>query len=178
MNKQKKQIMSKSKTTTLSVQVNGTEHTVEVTKNKKEYAVAIDGQEYKTFSLGKNSFFGQIPHEDFPIEVQGEQYILALRMEDLQLVKNGKYIATDEDCKPAEPLPMWVWIFVAANLALILVGGVIGGAMGGAVAFACLMFARGNAPTSKIMMVLGGMTIAIWLAYLFIIAPLLIWAFS
>ena len=169
--------MSKSKTTTLPVQVNGTEHTVEVTKNKKEYIVAIDGQEYQTFSLGKNSVFGQIPHEDFPIKIEGEQYIIALRMEDLQVVKDGKYVATGEAFRPAEPLPIWVWIFVVANLALIFVGGAIGGALGGGVAFGCLMLARGNTSVGARIGVLAGMTVLTWVAFFLIIRPLLAWAF-
>ena len=170
--------MSKSTTTTLPLSINGTEHAVEVTKNKKEYSVVIDGQEYKTFSLGKNSFFGQLPHEDFPIEVQGESYILALRMEGLRLVKNGKYIDNDEEFVSAVPLPSWVWIFVVANLALILVGGAIGGALGVAVAFGCLALARQNTSTKARIGVLAGMTVVTWVAFFLIIRPLIAWAFS
>lgn len=159
--------MAKSLITTLPLQVNGTNHTVEITKNKKMYSVTIDGQEYKTFSLGKKSILGMIPHEDFPMEVQGEQFILALRSDKIRLAKDGKYMNNDEAFTPAIPLPIWVWIFVVASLGLF-VGGAIGGGLGAGAALGCLSVSRQNKPIAARIGICVAITAGCWIIYLLI----------
>ena len=170
----------KSEKTALLLEINGTEHTIDVTKNNKEYIVTIDGQEYKTFTPQENSFWGMVPvHDDFLIEVQGEQIILALREEEFRLAKNGKYIDNGEVFVPREPLPIWAWIFVAANFALIFLGGVLGAILGVIIGLGCLPIARKSAtPVVTRILICTGMTIAAWLAYFFIAIPLWAWVLS
>jgi len=158
--------MAKSKQTPINiyVQVNGTSHTIEVTNKKREYFVCIDGQKYKTFTTGKNSNFGE-HHEDFPIEVQGENFILTVRGKKIRLVKEGQYIDNGEMFKPAMPPPKWIWVFVFLHVVFFfaIVGGAIGGAFAAGGAFGCLSISRSGKSITKKILFCSIITIACWI---------------
>jgi len=158
--------MAKSKLTPIiiHVHVNNIPHTIEVTNKRREYSVSIDGQKYKTFTTGKNSSFGE-HHEDFPIEVQGESFILTVRRKKIRLAKEGQYIDNGEAFKPAMPPPKWIWVFVSLHVLFFfaIVGGAIGGAFAGGGAFACLSVSRSERSTMKKIFFCSLITIGCWI---------------
>ena len=158
--------MAKSKRTPINihVQVNSTPHSIEVTNKRREYFVSIDGQKYKTFTTGKNSSFGE-HHEDFPIEVQGENFILTVRGKKIRLVKEDRYIDNNETFKPAMPPPKWIWIFVSLHVVFFfaIVGGAIGGAFAAGGAVACLSISRSEKSITKKLFFCSMITIGCWI---------------
>ena len=101
--------------------------------------------------LGAKSGMGG-PHEDFPIDVHGENFLLAVRGKTIRLVKDGRYLdGKYEDHIPAKPLPGWIWIFFILHIALFfaIVGGAVGGAIAGGGITLCYSVARKNPSHGK-----------------------------
>jgi hypothetical protein len=169
----------------ISVLVDGLSHTVGVSIRKKQYTVSIDGQKYSTFTTGSNSDFSG-HYEDFPIQVQGEDFILAVRSNKIRLVQEGKYIDNGEEFAPAAPAPKWVWIFAVLNAFLLsylitgAMGGVIGGAIGGGFAtggvFICFALVRSAKSTTQKLINCILVTLGCWIGaaclYLFLVSVL------
>ena len=122
--------------------MSGVEHVVSVRKKWTSYIVSINGIEYKTFKLGKNSAFA--PNEDFPLVIGGQEYILALRAQKIRLAKDGRYLGHDEEHIPVQPFPKWVWIFFVANIGLIAMGGAIPAGFGAAGLVGCASLMQTN----------------------------------
>ena len=155
-----------AKPTILSVTVNGSPRTVQVTRKRKSYSVSIDGQEYNTFTLGKNSFLSA--HEDFPIVVHGEQFILALRGSKMRLAKNDRYIDNGAVFVPAKPFPKWAWLFVVASGALVVFGGAIPVAFGLGGATGCIAVSRSEKSVAIRVLLCVLITAGCWITTLMI----------
>lgn len=156
------------KPVTLSVEVNGGTHTVEVKNVKKQYLVSIDGQYYNAFNIGKCSSY--VHNEDLPIEVQGEFFILAIRGSKVRLAKNGVYTDNGEVFSPAMPPPKWVWIFTVMHVLffLFVVGGAVGGGFAGGGAIACVSVAQSGKSTMTKVIHCILITVGCWVCALII----------
>ena len=152
-----------NKTTVLSAQVNGNTHEIEITNVKKQYFVKLDGQDYNTFEIGKNSFGGG-HHEDFSIEIEGIGFILAVRGKVIQLVCDGRYAESGKAFIRARPVPTWTWVFVFLNVLIFffVAGGAIGGAFAGGGAYGCIAASRHSESRVKNILVCMALTIGCW----------------
>ena len=155
-----------SKPTILSITINGVPRTVQVIRNRKNYTVSVDGQEYNTFTLGKNSFLSA--HEDFPIAVYGEQYILAIRGGKIRVVQNDRYLDNGAVFVPAKPFPKWAWIFIVACGILVIFGGAIPVASGLGGAMACMAVSRSDISSIGRVIICLLITVGCWIVTLLI----------
>lgn len=102
------------------------QHTMEVTVKGSNYNVRIDGNEFCNYKHGSISYwFGA--EEDFPMEIDGVQYILSVRKNKIRLVSNGVYIDNGQPFVPARPMPKWIWVFaiLLILIPIVSVGGAI-----------------------------------------------------
>lgn len=146
--------------------VNG--NNVKVTRNLRKIYVDINGLPYTTFNLSGESSLLAV-QEDYPIKINGEKYILAIRGYKTRIAYNGRYLDNNEEFKPKVKLPKWSWIFFALNILIpiISIGGIIN------VCFAlvgigiCTFVIRSERiPTPVRIIICTATTIVIWLVWI------------
>ncbi len=123
----------------------GNGHTMEVTRSKGFYVVTIDGQESNSFKPSLASSF-LVMHEDFPINMDGKEYVLAVRNSKVRLALSGRYVDNGENFKPSTKLPIWFWVICVIDLALLILGGALGGLLGAFAASISAIVARTEMP--------------------------------
>jgi len=152
--------------TDLGVSVKGTEHIVSISKKWSTFTVSVDGVEYQTYKTGKNSLL--VINEDFPLEIDGEAFIIALRGNKKRLVNNNQYIDNGEEFIAAKPLPKWAWIFVILNFALVALGGAIPAGFGVGGAAGCAGVINSGRSTANKVALCCLITVGCWLGALFL----------
>lgn len=123
----------------------GNGHTMEVTRKKGLFVVNIDGKESASFKPSTESnLFGM--HEDFPIMMDGKEYILAVRKTKFRLALSGHYVDNGEEFKESKKLPGWFWAFGIIDLLLLFIGGALGACLGLLAGTFSAVIARNNLP--------------------------------
>ena len=150
-----------AKITELSTSADGTGHVVSVHKSWSKYIVSVDGTEYNTYKIGKNSTFG--PNEDFLLDIYGQSYIIALRGNKIRLVNDNAYIDNGEAFVPAKPFPKWYWVFFVLNIALVCLGGAIPAGFGAGGAAGCAGIMHTNKSTANKVILCCVITVGCWL---------------
>ena len=152
------------------------QHVLEVIVKGSNYTVKIDGNNFHVYQQNAASFwFGA--EEDFPMEIDGVQYILAVRKRRIRLVSNGVYIDNGEPFVPSMPMPKWIWVFFIL-LALIPIIS-LGGAINLLIAFAgitlCALVARSTIQSGPLKVLLCVLiTISAWVLWFFVLGGLVL----
>jgi len=114
----------RGKPVNLPVMVGETMHTVSVLRKRNNmYELSVDGVWHQTYTTGKQSRFS--PNEDFPLVINGADFIVAVRGKKIRLVYNNMYLGSNEEFVPAKPFPKWFWIFLVLNGIMLFLGGAI-----------------------------------------------------
>lgn len=146
-------------------------HNVDVTRKGSKYIVKIDGNDYQTFKLGTaSSLLGA--NEDFPITVDGVDYILAVRGNQLRLANEGKYIDSGEEFVPQKPFPKWFFVFAVLNIAIpvISLGGALNALIGFGGAALCATVTNGKIKSTPVKVLLCTLiTVAAWILWIVLI---------
>ncbi len=93
---------------------------LEVTRKKSQFFVNLNGQPYNVFDLSMEAKLIYFT-EDYPITIGGKDYILAIRGNKVRFAYNGRYLDNNEEFRTRVLLPKWIWIFVALNLAILII---------------------------------------------------------
>lgn len=115
-----------ARSTVLAANVGGQAHFIRVDKDWCAYHVYIDGVHFQTFRVGRGS--GILPNQDLPIEIRNTPFILSVRDNRIRLVKDRRYLDTQEEFTPSRPTPLWYYLFLLLNIGI---GAVLGGVLGG-----------------------------------------------
>ena len=152
-----------AKPTIIDVRAGGNSYTLEVLKKKSQYIASIDGRKYETFRMTSSSSFDGA-NEDFPIEIQGERFILAVRRKSIRLVKDCRYIDNGEEFREASPLPKWTWIYFSLHVPIVflLVGGIVGFSILFGGSSLCFGIARSRLNNTKKHILCSLITFASW----------------
>lgn len=153
-----------AKAVSIPVWAQGTEYKVSIMKQGKQFLVQIDGNNYGTFTTGANSNFLFV-NEDLPIEIYGEQFVLAVRGTKYRMVKDGRYIDNGEEFFSAKPLPKYLWVFYILNIALVGVGGLLGALIGILGINISMRLQNKNLSTAANIAANIGITLGCWVVY-------------
>ncbi len=145
----------------------GNSHIMEVTRKRGLFVITIDGRESSSFKPNLESQFF-VMHEDFPIAMDGEEYILSIRGAKFRLVLSGRYVDDGSEFKSAKHLPVWFWILGVIDLMVLILGGAIGAILGYLVANRSAVIARTNLPTALRILLCLLLTITLYAVFFII----------
>jgi hypothetical protein len=150
--------------TTLQIQVNNVVHEVAVARRGSMYHVGVDGAPLYEFKRNVASDWLGVS-EDFPIMVDNQPVIVAVRNAKVRLAVNGYYIDTNEIYEPTRKVPKWYWVFLVLNVLIPVVS--LGGALpfllalGGTSGCAAVARSKIQKTLPKVLICIG-ITLAAW----------------
>ena len=95
---------------------------LEVTRKKSQFFL-VTSKSFPIFLVFDLSMEAKLIYftEDYPITIGGKDYILAIRGNKVRFAYNGRYLDNNEEFRTRVLLPKWIWIFVALNLAILII---------------------------------------------------------
>lgn len=150
---------------------------VAATRKGSQYLVDVNGQPYGSFKVGTTSFW--LGHnEDFLLNVDDRQIILAIRGNKVRLAENYVFVDNGAPFEPMLPLPGWsvVFIVLCVLIPIVSLGGAINVIIGLLAAAGCASVARKRMGTGAKVGLCIGITLAayaVWIGFAMMVSGIM-----
>ena len=152
----------------LSININEQQHSISVVRKGQNYLISLDNCDAQEYKIGKSSQLLGV-NEDFPVEIDEQKCLVAIRGKKIRLVANGTYVDNGEVFKPVSPIPKWYWVFFVLNILMpiISVGGAISMALAALGIYGSVAIARKEEKSIVFRVILCSLiTLGAWLLWI------------